>query len=207
MVDFGNALAGAATGSAFGPLGALAGGAAGLFGFGKGKKEKIKQLPNYTPDQMQLINQFLEQAKSGTGNAFDYLNSILSDEEGNLEDFQRPAMEDFQRKVIPSILERFTGMGAGRSSALNQTLGEAGKSFGNDLAAQRAQLKQNAVSQLQQFSEMGLRPQNTPYIQGGTQGAWNPAAAGSALGSLFQGNNNANQANGGFSQLLNRFVR
>lgn len=180
MVDWSNAGSGvgigAGIGSSFGPIGAGIGGAlgglAGLFGFGKGKKDKIKQTPNYTPDQINFINDLLQQAKAGNQNAFEYLNSILSDEEGVLEDFQRPALDQFNNEIIPGILERFTGLNAGRSSALEQTLGQAAKGLATNLSAQRAGLKQNAINQLQNFGQLGLTRQTSPYIQQGTQGSF-----------------------------------
>lgn len=196
MVDFGNAFTGAATGaglgSAFGPLGTAAGGIlgglSGLLGFGKSKPERIKQMKNYNPQQEEYLDELLEMARAGDKNAFDYINSILSNEPGAFEDFERPAMEQFEQEIIPSILERFAGAGASSSSALNQTLGQYGKSLSSDLAAQRANLKQNAIQMLSRYSEQGLRPRTTPYTKGRDVGAFEALApkAGEGYSSLLQ---------------------
>lgn len=173
MTDWNQALTGALTGAGIGgtagPVGSLLGAGAGsllgLFGGGKSKPGKFKQAPMYDEQRMQAFNDILQQAQSGNKNAFQYLNSILSDEEGAFEDFERPAMEQFQQQTVPSILERFSGAGARSSSALNQTLGQAGRGLSSDLAAQRSQLKNNAISQLLNYTGKGLQQTSMPYRQ------------------------------------------
>lgn len=190
MVDLSNALAGAGTGAgvgaAFGPLGAgiggLVGGLGGLFGGGKGKKDKIKNLPNYTPEQQQFINQRLQMAMQGDQEAMKFIMSILSDEPGAFEDFERGALEQFNEQVIPGIMERFSGLGAQSSSALNQSLSQAARRLSGDLASQRASLKGQAINQLNNYANTGLTRQNSPYVQQGNQGLFNQLAPAAAQG-------------------------
>ncbi len=152
-----------------------------------GKPEQLKEYNPYNSQQQQGFSDILKQAMQGNQNALQYLNSLLSDEPEAYEDFERPFMDQFEQQTIPSILERFTGAGARSSSALNQTLGQAGRQLSGDLATQRAGLKQNAMSQLQNYSQMGFTPQKQPYVQGATQGLFQQLApaAGQFAGNSF----------------------
>lgn len=137
-----------------------------------GNKPKIKQMPNFAQDQEQLINELVMQARQGNQQAMEYLQSILSDEEGAFDDFERPYMEQFQEQTIPSILERLNERGGMNkySGSITQQLAQAGKGLSTNLAAQRANLKQNAIGQLQNYSQMGLTKKTSPYLQGGNEG-------------------------------------
>jgi len=97
----------------------------------------------------------------------------LSDDPEAFADFERPAMEQFQQEVAPNILERINAGGGMNkySGAVTQQLAQAGRGLSTNLAAQRANLKSNAIQGLQNYSQMGLSEQTQPYIQGGTKGA------------------------------------
>lgn len=189
-LNWNNAGAGAATGiglgAPYGPVGAAAGGliggAAGLFGFGKGKKSKIKEHQNFSPEQQSLIDELVEGARSGNQNAMQYLNSILSEEEGAFEDYERPFKQQFEQETVPNILERFSGAGARSSSAIGHRLAQAGKELSGNLASQRANLKQNAIQQLMGFTNTALTKKTTPYIQEGRKSAWSDLAPQAAQG-------------------------
>lgn len=203
MADWGGAgqgaITGASLGSSFGPIGAgvggLIGAGAGLLGFGKSKPNKIKQMKNFDPQQLELLDSVIQQAKQGNQNAFQYLNQILSNDPQAMEAFNAPAMQEFEEDIIPSILERYSGMGARSSSALNQSLGRAGQTLATNLNAQRAQLKGNAINQLLGYSQMGLTPKTTPYIKEGKTGALQSMApaAGQQLANFA-----SNQFGGGY---------
>lgn len=170
MVDLGNALSGALAGSNFGPLGAAAGGVAGLFGFGKGKKTKLKNYNPYTPEQQQFQGSALQGTQSLTPSVFDYLQSILSNQPEAFEDFERPYQEQFQEQTVPFLLDRFLGGQEKGSGSLNLALAQAGRQLSGDLATQRARLRESAINQLNNYANIGLNKQNTPYIQQGTPG-------------------------------------
>jgi len=193
-LNFGNAATGAATGAGVGSfipgIGTLAGGAigglAGLFGGGKSKQPKIKEYQKYTPQQQKLLNQYSSIAKSLNPEALSYLKGVLSDEPEAFEEYEAPALRQFNEEIIPSILERFAGAGALSSSGLNQTLGQAGQSLSEKLAAQRSGLRENALQHLLNIGGMGLQSQYTPYIKEGRPGLFESFSpiAGNILGGL-----------------------
>jgi|SRR5689334_9740082 len=207
--DWGNAAGGAATGagigSAFGPIGTavggLLGGVGGLFGFGKSKKPKMKQQSNLSPQQQQLLNpliQALSQKGGVNQQGLEQLMELLNYEPEGLEEMQAPALEQFNTQVIPNILERFSGVGARSSSALNQALAQGARGVTTDLAAMRAnalqnatQIRQNALSQLLGFNQFATNPNfQQNYMKEGKAGLFEQLApiagkiAGSQLGSF-----------------------
>lgn len=133
-----------------------------------GKPEKLKQTPNYTPQQRDFMNLLLKQVQPGTEQGIDWLTSLFGDE--GFDEYERPYIDQFEQQVIPRIMERFSGMGAKSSSGLNQALGQAGGQLSTGLAAQRSGLRNQAIGQLQNFSGIGLNQQNTPYKTSGSQG-------------------------------------
>jgi len=112
-----------------------------------GSKRKKEQLPRYTPQQEQALNQLLSQGMSN----------------------QNPqAIEDrytrmFEEDIMPGIAEQFTGMGAQGSGAFRSALGRAG----GDLASQLAALRSGRGMQQ---TQIGLTPQFDTNIVPGTPG-------------------------------------
>lgn len=151
--------------------------------FFTGSQDKIKQYDPYSTEQRGYMDESLQGAQGQLGNIFKWLNSILNDDPSAYEDFEAPFMQQFQQQTIPQIMERFAGMGAQSSSALNQTLGEAGKNLQMGLASQRAGLKNNAMQQLSGMAEQSMKPKQS-YIQGGKKGYFDYAAPliGQAMG-------------------------
>jgi hypothetical protein len=164
MANWGNALGGGTTGALTGAasgatlgsvvpglgtilggslgaiLGGLGGAAPGLFENNQNKKfgEGLNQNSLYTPEQQNILSMLLQQ---GSQNA-DF---------GNIENLYK---NQFQSQILPSIVERFTAMGAGgpSSSAFAGAVGQAGSGLASQLAALRSQY---GMQQLQ----TGLRPQ------------------------------------------------
>lgn len=151
--------------------------------FFTGSEDKIKFMDPYSSQQRGFMNQSLQGAQGQLGNVFQWLNAILGNDQSAYEDYEAPYLQQFQQQTIPQIMERFAGMGAQNSSALNQTLGEAGKNLQMGLASQRADLKNNALQQLMALAGQGMQPK-TPYIQAGKKGLFDVAGplAGQALG-------------------------
>lgn len=152
--------------------GLLGGAATGFVGRDTllGSEGKFKKLDTKTPEQMQNIEQILSRLGIPTDQAFDYIQSILSNEPGAYEDFERPYLENFEQKIVPGITERFAGAGALSSSGLNQSIAQAGRGLQTDLAAQRANLKSGAINQLQQFGNQGQQSTFQNYYQPGMEG-------------------------------------
>lgn len=165
-LDLGGALggagAGAGVGSMFGPIGtgigALGGGALGLFGGGRGKKSKMKPYNQQALDSLQsvLYGGGLENNPIyGAGS--NYLQDLLSNDPGAYESFAAPYKQQFEQETIPMIAERFAGMGtgagAGNSSALYNSLGQAGKNFSTNLASLRSGLQMQALPLAFQYAQ------------------------------------------------------
>lgn len=187
----GGALTGAGIGSAFGPLGAglggLLGGVGGLLGFGKSKKPKLKDYSPYSSQQRALMDQFGADLGPLAGLAKQDLAGILGNDPNSLRAFEDPYLKQFNEEIIPNIAERFSGLGAQRSSAFGQALAQGGQDLETRLASLRSQLKQNALQSLLQFGQFGMQQQVSPYIRQGTPGLFDSLAgsAGQIAGNVF----------------------
>ena len=156
------------------------------FLFGKG--EKSGQFQQFTPQQQGLQQQVIGGTQSGLPDLFQYLTQILSNDPELMKQFQAPSLRMFEEQIKPGIAERFSAMGAQDSSAFAESLGEAGKSLAESLAAQQAQLKSNAGTQLQQMLSPSLQSSFENYFRPATKGLVRGVseagaqAAGTALG-------------------------
>lgn len=127
------------------------------FLFGQGAEDKQYDL--YNPDQQQAFSQILQQALSGL--------------QGNNLDFapiENQARSDFAQNTIPSIAERFTGLGAQNSSAFGNRLGAAASGLESNLAAQKSGFNMQKQGLLQSLVGLGLTPQK--------QNVYNPRTPG-----------------------------
>lgn len=143
-----------------------------------GRKDKIKQYQQFSPEQMQAMQQ-MYQALTGQGGSDNAFGDIFGqfNPEQITDVFQRgvsePAMRNFQQSIVPGIKESFADQGA--SSGLANSLATAGSNLQSDLGAQLAQFMQQARMQNQQNRIGGLssylnqRP-NLPYQQRGASG-------------------------------------
>lgn len=132
-------------------------GSAGSFLFGN--RGKQMQFQNYTPQQQNVFNQMLEGSSQQLPQILQYLQSIISQDPEMMKQFEAPARRNFEENTIPSIAERFTSMGAQRSSAFGEQLGSAGAGLEENLAAQRGQMGSQAIQQLMALLQGGLTPQ------------------------------------------------
>jgi len=160
-------------------IGALLGSIGGLFGLGASDKGTPD---SFTSEQKKLIDPLYGAFNELNPQGISALQGLLNYQPEGLEDMQRPALDQFQNQIVPGILERFSGLGAARSSALNQTLGEAAKGLGTNLAALRAQQQQGAAgirgNALQQLLGMNQFLLRTPYQEGrqSSPGLWEQLA-------------------------------
>lgn len=138
------------------------------FLFGKG--EKTEQFKRFTPQQEQLQNQLLEGLSGQLPDAFSYLQRILSNDPDAVKAFEAPTRRAFEEQTLPSIAERFSGMGAQRSSAFGQQLGKAGEQLEEGLAAQRSGMQSQALAQLQSLLGGGMTPSFENVLRPGTKG-------------------------------------
>lgn len=116
------------------------------FLFGQGAEDKQYDL--YNPDQQQGFAQILQQALAG-----------LQNNTTDFEPIENQARSDFTQKTIPSIAERFTGLGAQNSSAFANQLGSAGSGLETNLAAMKSGHNLQRQGLLQNLAGLGLTQQ------------------------------------------------
>lgn len=208
----------------------LAGGAAGLAAsnnpslfFGK-EGGQTGTTTGLSGQQENLLNATLQQLLGGQLGQTDisqspgYQQAVSSlgqflqpDQEGLQRQFQSqfvdPAMQTFQQQVIPGIEQRYSEAGAGRSSALNQSLAQAGQNLQTQLGSQLAglidqqqgrqlqaagalgQLSNMPAQNAMQLLQLGLQPSRTPIISQGEGGILPGllSAGGTIAGAYFGG--------------------
>lgn len=127
-----------------------------------GTKEKAKQLPTFTPGQQKLQEDLLGGLGGQQGlqqQGIDFLSLLLSQDPEALQQFQAPALRQFQEEIIPGITERFAGLGALNSSGFQQTLAQSGQKLAENLAQQRGGLGIQGLAGLQALQSQALSPQ------------------------------------------------
>lgn len=156
----------------------------GFLDFLFGKGEKTQQFQKYTPQQQQLFNQLSSGAGQQLPQAFQYLQNILSQDPEAMKAFEAPARRAFEEQTLPTIAERFSSMGAQKSSAFGQQLGQEGAALEENLAAQRGGMQAQALNQLLGLLGTGLTPQFENVLRPGTSGLLGGLgkAAGAGLG-------------------------
>lgn len=147
MVDFssgfGGAASGAYAGSAFGPVGAAAGGLLGGIGglFSKKKKKKnLKRLSSFDPQQQELYNQRMASIR-GEG---PFSDAYKYDAEAANRNFDmntaRPALRSFREDIIPQITGQYRRDNLMNSSYSGEALGRAGRDVQENLDALRSDM-------------------------------------------------------------------
>lgn len=164
-------------------------------GFFKSTDPQAISINTLTPQQQQLINQLSPLVQGGLQN----LN--LPGQQSNFQPIADEARRNFSQNTIPTLAERFAGLGRG-SSGLEQTLGGAAAQFESQLAAMQAQhgLNENTLQSSNLFNLLGagLSPQQDIYGQPGqastARNAFNtllPIAGQAGLNYLIGGGANA----------------
>lgn len=125
-----------------------------------------------TPEQQQLYSQALEQLGPDFLGA---LGQFLQPQ--NVEDYQDvfqqsyvdPAMQAYDRQILPSIQQRFVDANAGSSSALNQALAQSATDLSTSLGSQFGQFmqgqQQNQLQAINQFLPLLTGQTFSPLIQ------------------------------------------
>lgn len=138
------------------------------FLFGKG--ERTQQFSRLTPQQQSLQQQQLQGVSQQMPQMWQYLQQILSGDPELMDQFQAPSERAFREKTIPTIMERFSGMGAQESSGFQQAMAGAGERLQEGQAAQRAGLKGEALQYLMQLMQQGGRESFDTIQTGATPG-------------------------------------
>jgi len=173
-------------------LGAGVGGVAGGLGSSKsggnfftGSPGGFEQVSRFTPEQQQQFSQLLSGLGPAQGAGLDLINQLLSGDEEAFAKFEAPFKRQFEQETVPGIAERFAGMGshgAQSSSAMQQTMGQAGRELSENLASLRGNLQQNALSQLQGMMGMGFQPTFESVYRQPTTGFFGGLAGGLGQG-------------------------
>jgi len=169
------------------PLAALAGLAgvgglgAGLFASKSGRNamlgtpDKRENIDLYTPQQQGMQSRL---AQLGIGGIEQLYPQMMQDPYKGFDALANEARTNFQQQTLPTIAERFTQMGAQRSSAFPQQLGAAGAGLDQGLASMKSQYGQQMMGMqgnfLQSLLGSGLQQQFQPSYQQGSQGALAP---------------------------------
>lgn len=140
-----------------------------------GQQSGEMQFQKFTPEQQNVLSQILQMGLGGVKEGLDF------------QPIEDRARTQFKEQTIPTIAERFTSMGAQRSSAFPQILGQAGAGLEESLAQMKSQHGLQRAGQLQGLLGMGLTPQfDTVYKEEGPgflEGLGAPVAQ--SLGSLL----------------------
>lgn len=124
------------------------------------------QVPQYTPEQMQMFQQSAQGIQPGVSSGLDYYSRLAGGDQSMFGDIEAPAYEAFN-KLLGQVGSRFSQYGARDSSAFQNAVSGAGSELAMNLASQRNALRQQAIDKLlsQQQFLLGQRPYEAIYAQ------------------------------------------
>lgn len=165
----------------------------GLSEFLFGKSDKTKSLNVLTPEQKRALSEYFSQGidknplySSGSS----YLQGLLSNSPDAFSAFEAPYFQNFEQNIIPSIAERFAGMGTGAgassSSALYNSLAQAGRSLQTDLAGLRSGLQMQALPQALGYAQQPYSNKLAGIGARGFENVYQPGSTG-LLGGITSG--------------------
>lgn len=156
---------------------------------------KLRQVPNFSPEQMQLFQSLLGRSQKGTQGGVDFLSQLASGDEGAFAQDEAPAYSAFN-KALGNIGSRFAGAGALGSSAFQNATSGAAANLAENLQSKRSGLRQSAIDQLlglsssllsQRPHENILEQEDEGFDWGGLLGGIAGSFGGPALGALGKG--------------------
>jgi len=163
-----------------------------MYQYGTLSKQQQKILDKYekhvSPRDFQtpqMYNQGLDVLRQGMqaqgpGQAeqsgLNYLQSVMSQDPEMMKQFEAPYMRQFNEEIVPQTAERFAGMGGMNSSGFQQTMGQAGSSLMERLAALRGGLGMQAAQQAVQYAQLPMQrqQQQMQFTQAGMQASLYP---------------------------------
>lgn len=125
-----------------------------------GREGGIYQSPTSTPQQSQFMNMLLQQLGPQATQAF------------NFQPIAQAATNRFEQQALPSIAERFAGMGSKRSSGYNQAIANAYENLQTNLAGQQQQFGLQSQGNLAKLLGLGLQPQYENVFDPGASGGF-----------------------------------
>jgi len=89
----------------------------------------------------------------------DIYRDLLSKDSKAFEAFKAPVEKQFKEQVLPGIAERFAGVGAERSSVLQNVLGQAGTDLSTNLNQMKWNLMQSAIPGAMSLAQQPMQEQ------------------------------------------------
>lgn len=126
-----------------------------------GQPGGLEQVSTVTPQQQGILQLLQQLGIYGLQNPYE-----------GFEGIEQQARRQFNEQTVPSLYERFAGMGnnALSSGTLTSQLSQAGAGLESDLAAQKAQYGQQNMQQILQLLQLGLNPQTENVYRPGQNG-------------------------------------
>lgn len=148
---------------------------------------KVRQVPNFSPEQMQLFQRLLGglTGGGGLGEGLDFLSQLAGGDEEAFAQAEAPAYSAFQ-KSLGQLGSRFAGLGALDSSAFQGATAGAAGELAQNLQAQRLGLRQGAIERLLGLSQnlLSQKPYET-FLEEKKGGFDWGGLLGTAAGSFF----------------------
>lgn len=118
---------------------------------------KIRQTPNFDPQQMELYQQLFGNVGPGS-----YLGRLAGGDQSMFDEMEAPAWKQFEQ-LQGQTASRFSGagMGARHGSGFKNEMNQQGNDFLMGLQANRSQLRNQAIKDLMGMSNNLL--QQSPY--------------------------------------------
>ncbi len=124
----------------------------------------IRNVPQFTPQMMQVFQQLLGSLQGGGGleGGVDFLSKLASGDEGAFEKAEAPAYSAFN-KMAGQIGSRYSKLGARDSSSFQQAISGGSAQLSENLGEKRLGIQTGAIDKLLGLSEglLGQRPYET----------------------------------------------
>lgn len=134
------------------------------------------ELPTMGGENKQIFDLLRSQFMQSAPGMFSQLGGLAQGNQQAFEQFEAPAMRQFQQQILPGIANRYVGSGIGGSSGMQNAFAGAGKEFAEDLHSQRLALQLNSMARLMGLGDLLLQ---TPTSQFGL--AQKPQGLGSSF--------------------------
>lgn len=157
------------------------------------KGQRLAQVQNYTPQQLQQHEQMFQHVGPDS-----YLARLAGGDQSMFEELEAPAWRQFQQ-AQGQLASRFSGQGMGgrNSSGFQNAAGQLGSDFAMNLQAQRMNMRNQALRELMGYSDalLGQKPYDKAMYdkQEKEKNFWQKLgggalrAGGAAAGSYFSG--------------------
>lgn len=108
---------------------------------------KQGQLQNFTPEQMKLLQQLMNQIGPDS-----YTSRLAGGDQSLFDEMEAPAKRQFQG-FLGNLASRFSGVGLGarKSSGFYNTANSAASQFAQELQANRQNLQRQAIGDIQSY--------------------------------------------------------